>query len=1121
MNKIKQNINRLTLIVTLFLPTVMQADVLCKNKKTGAVIARSASCNKKELAITSISSTLTNSTATAKVKTGNEISIVDNGPVAAGDDVVMGLDVNVNRTGAVGGTIYSSGVNVVVSSDGGGDATNVGLNVETSGADANYCAIFQGGNVGIGVNDPDEALEINGRVHLDQFTAPSDVSDKLYNVGGTLYWSGQAVGVGAAGSGTITGVNAGTGLAGGGSSGSVTLSVDAGTGANDIVQLNNSSELPAVSGANLTSINASNISSGTLPDSRLSGNVSLLGSSVGLTSEVSGTLPVANGGTGATSLTDLITLGTHTSGNYVASASAGTGLSSSSTGGAEGGSITFSVDQAFTPTWTGIHSFQNGLNIGTTTSSELLHLNGRMHIEQGSAPGVTTDRLYNVGGALHFNGVNISAGASGGDITEVAAGTGLTGGATSGTATLAVDVGTGANDIVQLNGSGALPAVSGANLTALNANNISSGTVSDARLSANVSLLGSSIALGSEVTGTLPVANGGIGTTSLNDLIALGANTTGAYIGSIPAGNGISVSNVGAENIASTVSVNQGFAFTWTASHTYSGVTTDITTVSNQDFSIVPHGTGKIGLGTNTPSAGLDTVYTSSTTAAATEIGNEFNITDTQNVSSGTDTLLGMDVNLTRTGASGGTISSTGIDVLVSADSGGTSTATGLNVSVSGADTNYAALFNGGFVGIGTTTPSAPLDTALSSTSSSADSILGSKITVNDTGAVNSGTDTTTGLGVNLTRNTSTGGTINSFGIDISATGDNGGAGTTNVTALRAGATGGDNNYAAIFTNGNVGIGVSAPTSLLSTQYSSVSTTAAAELAHSLLINDTGIVTSGTDTTTGLNLAITRTGATGGTIDAKGMTLSITADNAGAGTSTVTGLDLSVTGADNNIAAMFSGGSVGLGTSTAVVAHANVPSGSMVVGNGALCVDNSNDDCSDSALTTGSIYAEATAVTGIDLAENFPVREGDLLSEAEIAMIDTEQAERCKKTGKNTNGEKICTETEIGSVPFVTRSTADTSKHKRIIGIVSTQPGLLLGGFGDEKLSKYKKLPIALAGRIPLKVNDESGPIEIGDRISPSNVPGVGKKATDGEQVVAIALEELNDNQGEILVLVK
>ena len=72
------------------------------------------------------------------------------------------------------------------------------------------------------------------------------------------------------------------------------------------------------------------------------------------------------------------------------------------------------------------------------------------------------------GYVLSWNGSDyawVVNGSGSGDITAVVAGTGLTGGATSGSATLNVDVGTGANKIVQLDGSGKLPAVDGSNLT--------------------------------------------------------------------------------------------------------------------------------------------------------------------------------------------------------------------------------------------------------------------------------------------------------------------------------------------------------------------------------------------------------------------------------------------------------------------------------------------------------------------------------------------------------------------------------------------------------------------------------------------------------------------------------
>jgi len=1004
-----------------FAPGSAHADVLCKNKKTSVVTSRKA-CQKVEVIVNAVQVTNKSSTRAAANTTAASFGIADTGAVSTGSDTSTGLDVSVNRTGATGGTINNTGMNISLVGDTGGDSTNVGLSVNTAGADTNYTAIFQGGNVGIGISDPDEALEIAGRLHLGQSSAPGNAANKLYNLGGALFWGGQSVALGT-GFGTITAVNAGTGLAGGGSSGAVTLNIDSGTNPNNIVQLNSSAQLPAVSGVNLTALNASSLSTGTVSDSRLSGSVSLLGPTIALgTAEVAGILLPVNGGTGAASLDNLIALGTQSTGNYVRSVATGTGLTGGASG-IEGASLTIALDQDAAPTWTAIHSFTNKVNFGTTTASvEVAHLNGRIEIEPASAPSTSTNKLYNVGGEIYFNGQNLTVTAAGGDITSVTAGTGLTGTAASGDVTLNVNVGTAASNIVQLDGSSRLPAVSGVNLTNLNANNLASGTIDDTLLSGNVTKLGTDIGLaGSEVSGILPVTKGGTGATTLTNLFALGADTTGNYVAAIVGSTGITLGSTGTEGGTATLSIDQSLTPIWTGTHTFSGVATDITTGANQDFAIVPNGTGKVGIGTNVPSAMLDTVMNSTSITAANETAAEINLTDTGIVNTGIDNSIGIDVNVSRTGATGGTINSTGIDIDVAGTTGGASTATGLNVNVAGADTNYAAIFNGGRVGIGISSPIAQLQTVYGSSSTTGGTELGSSIDVSDAGVVTTGTDDTTGLAINVSRTLSTGGTISSTGLDITVTGDNGAAGATDVK----------------------------------------------------------------------------------------------------------GLSVVVSGADTNVAATFDGGSVAIGDAAAA-SSPNIPTGSLVIGNGAFCVDNGGNDCDNSSRTAGTIYAHNTTVASVDLAEEFPIESDDVVEPGDIVMIDSHVGTKCigdnKKLGAN--GE-LCQKTEAGFIPFVTRAgdSGTTGVLKRVIGVVSTSPGITLGGFGQHELRLYRKVPVALAGRIPVKVSLENGAIEVGDRVKLSSKSGIGMRSEEhqGLGIIGIALEPFDANSASdrVLVLVR
>jgi hypothetical protein len=74
-----------------------------------------------------------------------------------------------------------------------------------------------------------------------------------------------------------------------------------------------------------------------------------------------------------------------------------------------------------------------------------------------------------------------------------------------------------------------------------------------------------------------------------------------------------------------------------------------------------------------------------------------------------------------------------------------------------------------------------------------------------------------------------------------------------------------------------------------------------------------------------------------------------------------------------------------------------------------------------------------------------------------------------------------------------------------VFGVVSTSPNQTIGS--DVKNQGAHPMPIALNGRVPMKVSDENGAIEVGDYLTLSSIPGHAMKATDAGQVVGRALE--------------
>lgn len=88
-----------------------------------------------------------------------------------------------------------------------------------------------------------------------------------------------------------------------------------------------------------------------------------------------------------------------------------------------------------------------------------------------------------------------------------------------------------------------------------------------------------------------------------------------------------------------------------------------------------------------------------------------------------------------------------------------------------------------------------------------------------------------------------------------------------------------------------------------------------------------------------------------------------------------------------------------------------------------------------------------------------------------------------------------------------------------VLGVISTNPGMVIGSVASEGV---KALPVALSGRVPVKVSAENGEILAGDYLTTSSMPGVAMKATKAGAIIGTAMTGFNGEEvGEVLVFVK
>jgi Chaperone of endosialidase len=129
----------------------------------------------------------------------NEIWAYNSG-VSTADDGFMRISAGGGTSGLTKSFIDLSGYSQVPD-------MNSSITFGTAGAEKMRIDIS--GNVGIGTNIPASKLDVAGDVRLAQTTAPTTTTDKLYNVGGYLYWSGVTISNGNTGTNHFFGYGAG------------------------------------------------------------------------------------------------------------------------------------------------------------------------------------------------------------------------------------------------------------------------------------------------------------------------------------------------------------------------------------------------------------------------------------------------------------------------------------------------------------------------------------------------------------------------------------------------------------------------------------------------------------------------------------------------------------------------------------------------------------------------------------------------------------------------------------------------------------------------------------------------------------------------------------------------
>ena len=175
-----------------------------------------------------------------------------------------------------------------------------------------------------------------------------------------------------------------------------------------------------------------------------------------------------------------------------------------------------------------------------------------------------------------------------------------------------------------------------------------------------------------------------------------------------------------------------------------------------------------------------------------------------------------------------------------------------------------------------------------------------------------------------------------------------------------------------------------------------------------------------------------------------------------------------------------------------------------------------NAVCSSLANTTSPTakvayeLRDCSSSPAADYAEMYPVEKG--ITYGDIVMTGTKSVMTYDTTDGNIDWNK-----EKGSVSKLIKSNGEYQSN--VIGIISDNYGDF-SSTGNNIKKEDNPMPVALSGRVPVKISNNSESIKYGDYLTTSDDEGMAMKATGPGFAIGKALSEWNPGDGKNTVMV-